>query len=170
MSPTPRALNEKGIAEILSLIEPQANGCHSWTGTITDRGYGKITVDGKNCQAHRLVFSILIGPIPSGLTLDHICHNRDNTCRGGASCLHRRCVNPEHLEPISAIENATRARISRTHCKRGHEYTESNTRWRISSAGNQIRACKDCERFHRSHRAPSNWRAVKASRALQNDN
>lgn len=70
--------------------------CWSWTAYRSKKGYGSVaTGTGKSALAHRFVFELLIGPIPEGLELDHLCLNTS-------------CVNPEHLEPVAGAENLRR--------------------------------------------------------------
>lgn len=71
------------------------SGCWLWTGS-TANGYGQARVGGKTVRAHRASYELLVGPIPEGLTLDHLCHVKN-------------CVRPEHLEPVTAAENTRRA-------------------------------------------------------------
>ncbi|MYS72352.1 hypothetical protein GTY88_18280 [Streptomyces sp. SID5926] len=95
------------------LLEKTAAGhgaCVIWTARTDREGYGRIALHGVPLLAHRVAYELLIGPIPSGRQLDHVCHTRDTSCPGGISCLHRRCVNPHHLEPVTARENSVRSR------------------------------------------------------------
>lgn len=102
------------------------DGCWIWQGR-TNQGYG--VYGGR--VAHREAYKRIIGPIPDGLELDHLC-------------LRPACVNPAHLEPVTRAENARRRAANRTHCKNGHEYTPENTRF-YSDRGWKVRACRACD-------------------------
>ena len=70
--------------------------CWNWTAAIfKGLGYGKFNFNGKTCYAHRVSYELHVGEIPSGLQIDHLCRNR-------------KCVNPDHLEPVTHIENIRR--------------------------------------------------------------
>lgn len=118
--------------------------CWTWRGVITRRGYGAIS----GRLAHRVVYELLVGTIPDGLQLDHLCHTEDRACAGGDSCLHRRCVNPDHMEPVTQAENTRRGlgfagcKSRQTHCVNGHELNEANV---YLSKLNQ-RRCRLCHR------------------------
>lgn len=83
--------------------------CWIWTGAATNKyGHSQVRFGGRNVYVHRLSYELLVGPIPAGLVIDHLCRNA-------------RCVNPAHLEPVTLGENTRRAaRPPSTHCKRGH--------------------------------------------------
>lgn len=103
--------------------------CWLWTGARDKLGYGRLT----RTLAHRLVYELMIGPIPEGLELDHLCRNPS-------------CVRPEHLEPVTHRENLLRGvranqNTGKTHCLRGHALDTDNTYVRRNGA----RACKACQ-------------------------
>lgn len=130
--------------------------CWTWTGSISpDTGYGRIAVDRKDRRAHRVVYELLVGPIPQGMTLDHECHNIAaalGECPGGVTCPHRRCVNPAHLVVRGIWDNTRRGNsfsarfAAATHCARGHAYSPSNTRWSQKRDGSWTRVCRICRR------------------------
>ena len=99
-------------------IEP-TTGCWNFTGaTVT--GYGRIGYADTHRLTHRIMYEALVGPVPEGLDLDHLCRNR-------------ACCNPQHLEPVTRLENLLRgetviaARVHRTDCG--------------------LDGCKSCQRF-----------------------
>lgn len=105
----------------------KTDNCWNWVGQIHHTGYGVIYLSRAECKdpnrrlrlVHRVAYELLEGPIPEGLTLDHLCRNR-------------RCVNPKHLEPVTVVENVMRGfspnaiRARRTHCCKGHPLTGYN--------------------------------------------
>lgn len=115
--------------------------CWIWTGA-TRNGYGafSLTANADNnraAYAHRWAYEHLIGPIPQGLDLDHLCRNP-------------KCVNPFHLEPVTRRINLLRGNtIPARHsavlvCPHGHPYTEANTiRVGKNKQWRQCRACKN---------------------------
>jgi hypothetical protein len=152
--------------KILDHIEIAATGCWLYKGFINAKGYGLVDVSRRAPQvrAHRAVWEYVVGPIPDGLELDHLCHGRDEDCPGGVQCMHRRCVNPAHLEPVpGAINNArsnspTSVNARKTRCIRGHEFTPENTYWRLIRNGKPqpSRQCRECRRLWRKrYRASS---------------
>jgi len=145
------------------------NGCWLWQKRLS-RGYGRLdqVIDGrpKGGLAHRVSYELFVGPIPEGMQLDHLCHTRDRACPGGPSCLHRRCVNPEHLEPVTSAENTRRSPVNRalrTHCPQGHQYTEANTY--ADSKG--WRRCATCVRASNTARYAKNSAKYPAAQRLR---
>lgn len=105
--------------------------CWLWTGYTTSRGYGQLGKGSGPTQAHlahRVAYELLVGPVPAGLELDHLCRNPP-------------CVNPSHLEPVTHAENMRRAGAVVTQCKHGHPYDEANTYIRPDRGTRQCRAC-----------------------------
>jgi hypothetical protein len=95
-------------------VQAVPGDCWYWTKKLNEKGYGRFTADGRNRAAHKWLWEYINGPVPPGLELDHLCHHEDLECPGGNACLHRRCVNPAHLEPVEPIVNNERrlARLS----------------------------------------------------------
>lgn len=102
---------------------------------------------------HRAAYELYVGPIPDGLDLDHVY---DRGCRS------RRCCNPAHLEPVTRQENILRRTRRITHCPKGHEYSESNTRLRPSASGGINRQCRVCEAARSREYAKANSETVNA--------
>lgn len=116
---------------------PEPNtGCWLWLRACTARGYGTVGVGKKHTGlAHRVSYQIMRGPIPEGMTLDHLCRTPG-------------CVNPDHLEIVTQRENVLRGKspcashARKTHCSHGHEFTQDNT-LRNSDGSRRCRACRD---------------------------
>jgi excisionase family DNA binding protein len=117
--------------------------CWLWTGALRN-GYGRIRGRGRgspNIPVHRFAYELLVGPIPDGLVIDHLCRVRN-------------CVNPAHLEPVTSRVNGLRSvpfnwESAKTHCAQGHAYDEANTRWNARGG----RGCRACDRARRAARS-----------------
>lgn len=137
------------------------SNCWVWAGRRNDKGYGIIKKGEKITLAHRLVYTTLVGPIPPGLTLDHLCRVRE-------------CVNPAHLEPVTLSENCRRgespmARHARkTSCVNGHPFNEENTCRSQDSRGRWRRACRVCDRV-RYATSPAKRERIYMNRAMNPD-
>lgn len=139
------------------IVGESADSCWEWKGRIAETGYGMVYFKDRTFIAHRALYEILIGDIPGRMQLNHDCHTKDKSCKGGTSCLHRRCVNPDHMSVVTPSENlklddtASGVNAKKTHCLRGHKFTRKNTR--ISYAtGSKVRFCKQCDKLrNQSH-------------------
>ena len=131
--------------------------CWIWQGTPGPKGYGSVnrgTRSEGTVYIHRAIYEALVGPLNSADQLDHVCHTEAltaGTCAGGPTCVHRRCVNPAHLEPVSGHENLLRGNTlpginaRKTHCTRGHPYSGEN----LIRRSNGKRECRACRRIYR---------------------
>ncbi len=127
---------------IMARVTVDSNDCWIFTGATNSRGYGFIQL-GRGIgtdRTHRVMYRHLVGPIPEGLTLDHLCANT-------------ACCNPAHLEPVTRSENTKRqwaegradpgrSQREKTHCPQGHPYDEANT-----CHSNGRRHCRACGRI-----------------------
>lgn len=133
-----RSYSRRVLGTLVERLEAKiafSDGCWTWTAALSGRGYGVIRWAGRNHLAHRMVYIVLVGPIPAGMDLDHTCENT-------------ACVNPAHLEPVADAENKRRQAERRRTCKaRLHPWAESRVRrgagWR----------CGKCERLGQQRRA-----------------
>jgi len=119
------------IDRIMNLSRETGAGCWEYApDSRADRNYRQVYLRrGVRRYAHRVVYEHMVGDIPAGLQLDHLCRNRI-------------CVNPAHLEPVTAQVNTRRARPVPTHCPQGHAYDEENT----GTSPTGIRWCRTCKR------------------------
>lgn len=119
---------------------PDLGPCWLWTAATNGKsGYGifggRTGLTDKTRLAHRIIHQLLIGPIPEGMTRDHLCRVR-------------LCVNPAHGEIVTLAENSLRGespmahKARQTHCDRGHPFDQANTR--INRRGR--RECRACDR------------------------
>lgn len=104
------------------------DGCWLWLGEVDKDGYGKHRIFGRRWMVHRLVYEQVVGEIPDGLVLDHLCNVRN-------------CCRPEHLEPVTTRENVLRWARKITHCPQGHPYDEENTGYQGGGTRRRCRAC-----------------------------
>lgn len=112
---------------------PELEQCWPRSGK-TDNGYTSVSINRSNVKAHRFSYELEYGPIPNGLTIDHLCRLR-------------RCVRPSHLEAVTSAVNTLRGDtlpakwIARSSCQKGHEYSPDNTYLRPDGS----RICRSCD-------------------------
>lgn len=129
-------------------VTPGPNGCLEWTGGLNGVGYGQfykgrtsLDQTGKT-YAHRWAYEQFVGPIPEGMHLDHLCRNR-------------KCVNTDHLEPVTPRENLLRGEspsahhAKKTHCPAGHPYAGDNL---YIHPTKRMRFCRTCGRAQAQRR------------------
>ena len=121
------SVTERLLAKV---VLDDKTGCWNWQGTITPAGtgYGNLQVAGRAQRAHRIAYEIFVGPIPEGLQLDHLCRNK-------------RCVNPGHLEPVTAAENKRRDHASRGTCRSGKHTLAPENRLNRADGGTECLPC-----------------------------
>lgn len=134
-------------SRFFSKVDSRGGDCWRWKADRDGNRYGRFKLDGRKVQAHRVAYEMLIGPIPDGLTLDHLCCNP-------------RCVQPLHLEPVTQRENTLRGdgvaaiNARKTHCANDHPFDRANTYVRADGRRN-CRACqRDWKRQHKATLAP----------------
>lgn len=127
--PIPTNLVAPGYFDSRVDVDPET-GCWIWRLTVDTGGYAQVQARGRKWSAHRVSYVLAGGQIPDGAEVDHVCHTRDLECLGGKTCRHRRCVNPDHLEPVTTRENTIRGRgpsalsastFLEGRCARGHD-------------------------------------------------
>lgn len=132
----PETLPDEVMERIEAKIDRASGDCWIWTaGKRNKQGYGGFNYQDRCYQAHRLIYVLLRGPVPSELFLDHLCRNP-------------ACVNPDHLEPVTNRENLVRGvgpvaqNAAKTHCIRGHAFSGDNLR--VTTRGGRV--CLTCKR------------------------
>jgi hypothetical protein len=113
------------------IVKIDVNGCWLWR-TKSARGYGKVWWEGRSQRAHRVTYTILVGPIPDGCEIDHKCRVHS-------------CVNPAHMQAVPHPVNVERGEAGanmrvKTHCPRQHPYDAANT-YVTPKGARQCRAC-----------------------------
>lgn len=132
--PTPE---ERFFAKVV--VTP--SGCWLWNAARDEDGYGLFSgrPAGGTVRAHIWSYEHHVGPIPARKQIDHTCRKRS-------------CVRPDHLEPVTSRENSLRGdtvyaiNAAKTHCKRGHEFTTTNTYRTVTGS----RSCRTCLAIHRA--------------------
>jgi hypothetical protein len=131
----PGPIRKNPVSRFLSSFQCPGQDCWEWNGGMHRKGYGVFWDGSKLRKAHRYSYELFRGAIAIGLTLDHLCRNR-------------KCVNPDHLEPVTNRVNIMRGEgiasrnARKTHCLRGHPLEGKNLL--IDSQG--YRQCRKCYR------------------------
>jgi len=120
-----------------------SNGCLEWTGNTDRKGYGLISVDGKNVATHRFSWTLTNGPIPDGMCVLHHCDDppccQTEPTEGypeGHLFLGTIADNNRDMSAKRRNHNTVK-----THCPQGHEYTPQNTYVRPSKGTRKCRTC-----------------------------
>ena len=140
----------------MSKVHIDEDGCWLWLPSKFTNGYGQASYYGKRRKAHRVVYMTLVGAIPEGLTLDHLCEVK-------------HCVNPEHLEPVTNLVNYRRGdkNARRTHCIHGHPFSGENL-YVAPDGHRQCRTCKrKADRESKKRHYPERIAKMRAARILQ---
>ena len=128
-NPIVDAPDGRTIEEAFYSLILRTTTCWFWIGRLDKNGYGRLCFAGRHRLAHVLAWERFRGPVSAGLVLDHLCRVP-------------RCVNPDHLEPVTQLVNVRRGwQATKTHCVRGHEFTAGNTAYTKL----RTRRCKQCE-------------------------
>jgi hypothetical protein len=145
-APFLRSQNTRFCSDLCRLLDKvDVADCWTWAATRDRHGYGTFYLGGRNVGAHRAAWSLLVGPIPDGLHLDHLCANPP-------------CVNPDHLDLVTQRENTLRgnaptaAAYREGRCKSGHKRTPENT-YAYGTRRQQCRTCALASRAAREGRA-----------------
>lgn len=146
---------------VFAKVEP-TGFCWLWTGPVNNCGYGQTAFRGRTWVAHRIIYTLLVGEIPKGLQLDHLCHVR-------------LCVNPDHLEPVTKAENMRRAAkrngwvlggkpvprkpreewkvrssvLTSALCKHGHVLAEVGVYEHTTPKGQHVSVCRACQQINK---------------------
>ena len=154
-------MDDATFARFMAKVKVMPNGCWIWQGKRGGNGYGYFWLNGKNRLAHKVAYEHFVGPIPAGRQVDHLCHTRDESCRGlGDQCPHRPCVNFADLEATTPRENVMRStglaaeNAVKTTCKNGHDLTDGNT-YLYPSGERGCRTCRaEAQRRFRDRHQP----------------
>lgn len=137
-------------------------GCWLWIGSTDGADYGRAySLSKKSEGAHRISYSIFVGPIEEGLQIHHICENPS-------------CVNPSHLQAVTPLEHLeltpqaiTNLQKAQTHCINGHELIGDNLYVYPGLA--KKRRCRTCFNAWQNKRlAQKSQRAIKPERVSCN--
>jgi len=109
---------QKRTAQIRQRSKVVESGCWEWQGALTPDGYGHVAWLDISQLAHRCSYTLLVGPIPEGLQIDHMCRNR-------------KCVNPDHLQAVTAELNLENKDPQTARGPRNVYWEEKDQRWHV---------------------------------------
>jgi len=158
----PESIRQIALDRLARYSEADGSGCIIWKPPADKSGYGRFRfrIDGRRRMtgAHRAAYLLFVGDIPDNLVIDHLCRNT-------------LCVNPDHLEAVTAQVNTIRGAIvdrtlrtgrfgrkSASTCGRGHNLTGDNLHLYVNKDGYVVRVCITCRRNY-SHAARARKRA-----------
>jgi hypothetical protein len=133
-------LTPREIAKLADHCRIDENECWIWIGTRRANGYGQVGLRGSLWFTHRLFYELLIGHVPEGDVLDHLCRVT-------------LCCNPFHLQPVAHLTNICRGNVhsgadhylgSRTHCIHGHPLSGDNVHYYTIGGRHRQRVCRAC--------------------------
>jgi len=136
---------DKDLARFLSKVDQHelVDMCWIWQGATLAGGYGAFRYENETWYAHRWIYAYFFGAIPTKRVIHHECRNL-------------LCVNPHHLKCISYSDHNSSEHPRPTtnsfnslltHCKHGHEFTESNTYKYTTPNGLSRRQCRECAKM-----------------------
>jgi hypothetical protein len=136
---------ERVLANVLRV---EGDACWPWLGQVNNKGYGMACIGGRKRAAHVVVYELLVGAVPDGLELDHLCRVP-------------LCVNPDHLEPVTHAVNMRRAGDAQTACRKAsHDWSIPRNVYTEPKTGR--RRCRECARIaDRTDRRRAQRRAYK---------
>lgn len=140
-NPLPATLTPKQWRQFVAKIRV-TESCWLWTGGYTRGSYGSFSVNGNTVRAARLSYRVFVGPFDESLHIDHLCHTMSD-CTETEDCPHRACVNPHHLQPVSAKENHHRKHFRLKECANGHLMDVDNI---LVAKGRPT--CRECGRLN----------------------
>lgn len=149
-APIVDALSAPVLARLRQKIEdrsmPEPNsGCTLWLAGSNGADYGTVQIEKRVFLAHRASYELVRGPIPRGLVLDHKCRVTF-------------CINPDHLEPMSVLQNSMRSPYytgRKMYCPSGHPYAGRNLILRTRADRSITRACRECVRIKKAQKKKS---------------
>ena len=135
----PRLAEDRWIRRLWASIEP-TGFCWNWIGRTGTHGYGTVPTTSlairalaryaphpvpsnqARWRAHRLIYNLLVGPIPDEMVLDHLCRNQT-------------CVNPDHLEVVTQSVNVWRSNSNLVHSLARPHAADTESRYLMAGAG-----------------------------------